>query len=533
MSLAPRLLGLAFAAADALIEVDEKGIVRFALGAGPSPRDPVAQWIGHPLSERLDAESARAVSQMLSDLSPGERVAGQSIALKTTNGPDRASKISIFSLPEIAPAISCALTYSEPSVQLASSQTEHFTGLPDGAALLGSMRTMLMGENAESLEKLVLAFVDVAGMDAIPQAKLPEVYAGLNAALQAVAYDASLAGQLTGSRYALLGDADVGSNLEAKVKEMADAQGVTLSARAGQAPIGQDPASALRAIRFAIEACLRDQTIEKPEEHFAETLHRTLRDADYFRNLVSERGFALHYQPIVDLETRAVHHYEALSRFPRSASPAAAIRMAEELALIENFDRTVAEMALNRLRQLGSNNLQIAINVSGASLANDSYVTALLAMTASAPELRQRLLVEVTETAALADIASASRRLTALRDTGVRVCIDDFGVGSASFDYLRGLNVDIVKIDGSLVRDVKNNQRNHTLISHLVELCKSLNLETVAEMVETESEADTLRGLGIRYAQGWLFGRAEAEPRAPMESLAIRARRTGTTETWS
>src|SRR5690606_10809821 len=151
------------------------------------------------------------------------------------------------------------------------------------------------------------------------------------------------------------------------------------------------------------------------------------------------------------------------------------------------------------------------INVSGASLSNDAYVTALLAMTASTPEVRKRLLVEVTETAALAEIASANRRLSGLRDVGIKICIDDFGVGSASFDYLRGLNADIVKIDGSLIRDIVSEPRIRTLISHVVELGRSLGLETVGEMVETEDQAKALQELGVDYAQGWLFGRAEPE----------------------
>ena len=142
-------------------------------------------------------------------------------------------------------------------------------------------------------------------------------------------------------------------------------------------------------------------------------------------------------------------------------------------------------------------------------------------------------MVEVTETAALADLAAADRRLGALRNAGIKVCIDDFGAGSASFDYLRGLSVDAVKIDGALVRDIDIDARTRTLVAHLVELCGSLDLETIAEMIETDQVADALHDLGVTHGQGWLFGRAEAEPRTTLNTPAIRGRRQGVVEGWS
>jgi EAL domain-containing protein (putative c-di-GMP-specific phosphodiesterase class I) len=137
----------------------------------------------------------------------------------------------------------------------------------------------------------------------------------------------------------------------------------------------------------------------------------------------------------------------------------------------------------------------------------------------------------VTETAALADIAAANRRLGALRDAGIKVCIDDFGAGSAAFDYLHGLSVDAVKIDGGFVRQIDGDARARTMVSHLVDLCASLNLTTIAEMIETEDAAKAVQALGVGYAQGWLFGRPEAEP-VTIAPVAQRARRQGVVDAW-
>jgi len=156
-----------------------------------------------------------------------------------------------------------------------------------------------------------------------------------------------------------------------------------------------------------------------------------------------------------------------------------------------------------------------------------------LHLTASDPLERRRLMIEVTETAAMQDIDAANRRLKALRTAGIKVCIDDFGVGSAGFDYLRGLSVDAVKIDGSFIRDLDTDRRAQTLIRHLVELCASLKLTTVAEMIETGPVAEVVRALGVDQGQGWLFGKPMPEPHAAAAQGAPLARRAGSVTSWA
>ena len=182
----------------------------------------------------------------------------------------------------------------------------------------------------------------------------------------------------------------------------------------------------------SVEACLKDGGLANPQLAFADSLKRTFRDAETFRSVVKSRDFAVHYQPIVSLDTRAVHHFEALARFNANSGPANAIRMAEELALIESFDLAVAEKVLMRMRQPGSGLLKMAINVSAASLATDVYVEGLMRLTSGAPEDRRRPTVEVTETAAIAGIEDANRRRTVRRDAGIHIWLDDIGAGRKS-----------------------------------------------------------------------------------------------------
>ena len=524
MSLTTRLLGLAFASADALVELNAKGDVVFAMGAAAVlGQDAGATWKNRPFIDVLhDGSSAMAA---IRHTRPGARSAQMDILISAEPGQVRRAFLRAFVLPELAPAISCAITYDGPAFPIADLQPP---ALLDVQAFLADA-----GRIVAETPGLSLAFLDIQGVEGLSGDAAERVHHRIQATLQSAAAQGSSAAKITAERFALLRPADDQRDLAAEIIEAGRTEGVALNAEAYASPVPEqsDNLCVLRAMRFAIEGCLKDGGLANPQVAFSESLKRTLRDAELFRNLVKARAFQLHYQPIVDLSTRAVHHFEALARFSPNNSPADAIRMAEELDLIESFDLAVAEKVLKRMRRPGAGLLKMAINVSGASLGSDAYVEQLLHMTSGAPEERSRLIVEVTETAALADIEAANRRIAALRAANIKVCIDDFGAGSAVFDYLRNLSVDAVKIDGSLVRDIDTDNRARTMLRSVTELCQSLNLETIAEMIETEAVATQLKALGVTYGQGWLFGRAEAEPRTNLSGVTA-VRRRGAVEAW-
>jgi EAL domain-containing protein (putative c-di-GMP-specific phosphodiesterase class I) len=205
--------------------------------------------------------------------------------------------------------------------------------------------------------------------------------------------------------------------------------------------------------------------------------------------------------------------------------------MAEELGLITDFDLAVAEQAVRVLRA-HDDDLCLSVNLSGQSLESDRFAQALLALTVDDLGSRRRLTLEVTESAALGDIGAADVRIQALRSAGFRVAIDDFGAGAASFDYLRRLSIDAVKIDGRYVTEAATDLRSQKMITHLVSLCRSLKLETVAEMVETEEVAALMLKLGVDQGQGWHFGRPAERPEPLVVEDTARSRRIGLIESW-
>ncbi len=528
MNLKSRLLGLAFASADVLLELDGSHNVVFALGAGPMPGvDPVKAWLGSSLDDMLASASHADVAQALSRLTPGVRLAPVDVLINCPGQHVRRARLRLFKLPELSPAVSCALTWEGPAFSLALPESPP---LLDAQGLMGRVRDAL--ESSTHDPAVTVSFVEVHGLAGVDEPQR-RASARIDAVLQSASVDGASAGRLADERYAVVRAPGDLRDVATEIRQAGEIEGLVLDVEALTATLPGNiaPGVTLKALRFALERYIRDGGAARPEIVFADSLKKTLKEADRFQALVRNGTFQLQYQPIVDLATRATHHFEALARLGDTAGPAETIRMAEELGLIESFDLAVADKALRQLQRPGFGLTRVAINVSGASLTRDDYVAGLLQLTAPDPAIRKRLLVEITETSAIKDLDSANRRLSALRKAGIRICLDDFGAGAASFDYLRRLPADIIKIDGVFVKDIES-ERSRTLIAHVVKLADDLGMTTIAEMVESEEQAEVIRSLGVNFGQGWAFGRPTAEPVVPAHDAAAAARRIGSVTAW-
>jgi len=234
-----------------------------------------------------------------------------------------------------------------------------------------------------------------------------------------------------------------------------------------------------------------------------------------FKTTVAEKNFHLVYHPIIDVMTGAVHHYEALTRFEEGVSPYEIITMAEETGLIPEFDLAVVEKGLEFLNTIPRNKpMSIAVNISGQSVASEWYVNALHNLMTENVWAKGKMVFEITESAKMEDLESANNFIQRLRKDGYPVCLDDFGAGAASFGYLMRLEVDVVKIDGPVVKDAQKARRGKALFESMATLCKNLGIETIAEMVDDQQGLDFVRKCGINYAQGYLFGKPNANTKA-------------------
>jgi diguanylate cyclase (GGDEF)-like protein len=236
---------------------------------------------------------------------------------------------------------------------------------------------------------------------------------------------------------------------------------------------------------------------------------QNVRIAERVRVALKEDRIAFAYQPVVEVATGKPAYYECLVRMldeNGAIVPAAEfVPVVEQMGMIRLLDRRALEMAVDDLTRFPD--VKLAINVSGLTAIDESWLRAFRALLSHRPEIAKRLMIEITETAAMQDVEDSARFVTAVQEPGCRVALDDFGAGYTSFRHFKSLVVDVVKIDGSFIRNVADNQDNQLFVKTLLSFANGFGLETVAECVETEADADLLARQGVKYLQGYYCGR--------------------------
>lgn len=282
-----------------------------------------------------------------------------------------------------------------------------------------------------------------------------------------------------------------------------------------------DAQTLFRRVEIANDLAKRErQPIALYREGMDEQHLRQLAIVGELRDAIHGGQFALHYQPKVDIATRQVRHAEALLRWTHPIlgriGPDEFIPLAERAGLIGELtrwvvDRAFADMAAWRIEGL---DVGVAINLSAIDLADVGLPAAVLDSLRRHAVPAAQVIVEVTESAVLADLDRAIASLNLLRAEGLRVSVDDFGTGQSSLGQLKHLPADELKIDKSFVLQLASGSEDERIVQSIVQLGHGLGLKVVAEGVETEAGLDVLARLRCDVAQGYHFSRP-----LPVEAL--------------
>ena len=242
---------------------------------------------------------------------------------------------------------------------------------------------------------------------------------------------------------------------------------------------------------------------------------------------IEEHEFALAYQPIVRLDARKIIGFEALLRWHHPSrgilAPDAFLSLAEETGLIIPIGRWVLTQAGIQARFWQQRfpgfdpMLKVHVNLSVRQLQEDTLVGDIVRMLATTGVDPKALVFEVTESSMIHEPDAALEQLTAVRTLGIELALDDFGTGYSSLSYLHRFPFNSIKIDQSFVRHIDDEIKPAALVSAVVQLARALDLTTVAEGVETRTQAAQLRAVGCDAAQGYYFGR----PATPEHATAL------------
>ncbi|MEZ5584206.1 MAG: EAL domain-containing protein [Candidatus Competibacteraceae bacterium] len=234
---------------------------------------------------------------------------------------------------------------------------------------------------------------------------------------------------------------------------------------------------------------------------------------DRIRRALKDNGFQLYFQPIVDLRSGHIEHYESLLRMigedGKIIAPGAFIGIAERFGMIRDIDQWVVASALRTQGESLRNGkpVSLTVNLSGRHFGNPQILEIIQESTQRHGANPSSIVFEVTETAAVENFTEACHFIQALRDKGYRIALDDFGSGFSSFDYLKNIPVDYIKIDGSFVRNLHRSSVDRIFVNAIADLARGLDVAAVAEFVENQESVDILRELGVPLGQGYFFAK--------------------------
>ena len=292
---------------------------------------------------------------------------------------------------------------------------------------------------------------------------------------------------------------------------------------------GRNREALLAAAELALEAARRagGDCVRYYEPTLGEQTSRRLLLENDLRHAITRNELELHYQPQFRLSDQGIHGMEALVRWKHPErgmiSPGQFIPMAEETGLIEKIDQWVLIEACRQMAQWDASGFpvpRIAVNLSPREFDDDLLVERVTEALSTNGLSGERLEIEITETMLMEFPERAMRVLRKLESLGVNLCMDDFGSGYSNLAFIRRLPLHQLKIDRSLTREIEQSRHNRLIIQAIIAMAEALELELVAEGIETREQLDFLGQAGCRIGQGFLLGKPLAA-RAIGNSSAI------------
>jgi len=239
-----------------------------------------------------------------------------------------------------------------------------------------------------------------------------------------------------------------------------------------------------------------------------------IRVTDEIVSALNTRRIVTAYEPVAEAVTGKIAFHECLVRMRQDDGATMLapdiVPVAERLGLIHLVDQRVLELVVADLADHPQ--AVLSLNISPETTTDPEWWSRIAALLSAHAGVAERLIVEITETAAIQDLDDVRGFVARLKNFGARIAIDDFGAGYTSFRNLRRLGVDLVKIDGAFVQNIAHSEDDRAFVQTLIDLARRLGLKTVAEWVQDEEAAELLRGWGCDYLQGRLLGLADIDP---------------------
>jgi PAS domain S-box-containing protein len=535
-----RFVAFAFASADILIELNPQGQVVFVDGATFSLLGiKQEQMTGKNFLDLVCESDRQHVRELLEKPRALKRLDRFKIKLThQKSGEEAGFALSGYQIPYLNGHIFVTLGFIRRDIEATEiGMRDLSTGLYKQEAFAHKAASMLQ-HATEKGEKLHVTLVE---LDDLPELLLNYEASEADMLLEEIcgylqqhSYEHDSAGMAGDNSFVLLHDEN--TSKESIVDGLRDLyrqhrDGRDADLRSGNLTLDATHLSerdCARALQYTInkfaDSHVDDFSISSLSESYQEMLAETVARITDFHKTVEEADFSIALQPIVDMRNRQPHHYEVLARFENNSSfanPFEFITFGEEAGVIGDFDLAMCQKTLDLLNDAAKQGKRpmVSINLSGHSIGSNLFCDTLMQILRINSGVRHQVLFEITESSKIHNLTSANQFVQTLRKEGNLFCLDDFGVGESSFDYIRHLEVDYIKIDGSYVKDSLVTPRGKHLLRAMIGMCHDLQIATIAEMVEDENVAQFLASCGVGFGQGYHFGKPTTDIQSVLESI--------------
>lgn len=526
-----RFLAFAFACSDLLIEIGPDERIAFAAGAlkkliGMDE----AGLKGRVWSSLFVEKDGDILKAMVRNMTVGRRCGPVLVTVKNSDEQKNASVL--FTAIKMPQKEGIYITLAVPNALMKRHGGENIireqeTTLANKEEFIKTTQKAIKEaiKAGKQVDLTLLELPDLQGMkDRVSHDKWEEMRTMMSDLIKSNAVDGEAVAQISDNRYSLLRDKNTElSVLQDQIMnllkdidpEMKDAVIKSASVDANLGALNEKEAS--RALLYTLNSFEKsgaEANVHNMREGFSSFLKENTAKVQTFKKIISDMDFSLAFQPIVHLDNLSIAHYEILTRFRDGGSPYEWITFGEAVGLAMDFDMAVCNQAINYIAKLPKSpqNNKFALNISGQSIENDQFVIDLRRLLYLHKSLPGMLMFEITESANIKNLDKVNNVIGLLQGDGFEVCLDDFGAGSASYQYLHKLQVDFVKLDGSYVQHIFDAPKDQMMVRHLAQLCADLKVKMVAEHIETADEALLLKSMNIGCGQGYWFSKPLPAP---------------------
>jgi len=524
-----RFVAFAFASADILMEIDPNGRIVFVDGNTLKHLSKVSEEIVGKNFYELIAVDDRDLAEYFIGTNAGNRIDNLSIRMRTKTGTSFPFLMSGYRISELQGHFYLTFSAFRSGMNLADISRRDFgTGLLKKSEFcLSANRQLIMSRFSEKVPAMTLIYIKAMEGAEVSADLMKEIICTSGDLVKIQSIGKDTAGLIADG---IIGFVHNDLNLKVLVEQLhliigkttGQSKNIQISTETIRLAASEDISEndSAQAIMFTIDHIVENRGKEVElgtlDAFYAEMVEATVEKISEFRQTIEEELFDLAFQPIVEVETGEISHFEVLTRLrgvSKFSNPFQFIEFGEDIGMIPDYDFKMVCRSIDVLKKHKDQGTKphLAINLSGSSLSSKLFLDKLYTLLTKNIEFCPQIMFEITESSKIGDIRAVNEYIRKLKKLGTKIGIDDFGAGEATFEYLRHLDVDMVKIDGSYLATKNAEDKEFNLLKSLSALCKDLGIDVIAERVETHEDKEIIRNCRIKYAQGYYYAKPNTD----------------------